>query len=64
MKTLGLYSKKLLSLIWHYFLFLADGVIDLSCDKNIASIVYNEVMKKTDNLGADIVLDLDSKVIE
>lgn len=26
--------------------------------------MYNEVMKKTDSLGADIVLDLDSKVIK
>lgn len=43
---------------------LADGIIDLCESENAAETLYNECMKRTDNLGVDVILDLQCKVSE
>ena len=39
-----------------------DGIIDLSGSENMADKLYDECMKRTDSLGVDVVLDLQSEV--
>lgn len=42
--------------------FSTDEIIDLSESSDIDDTLYNECMKKTDNLGVDVILDLESQV--
>lgn len=41
---------------------MIDGIIDLSSCEDVADSLYSECMKKTDGIGVDVILDLETQL--